>query len=70
MFDEGTLKLDNEKAILFVTNKLIVEKKLVKGHLLYVTTLERTKNLCAKDRLEKQQQRQQKRFKEYNWDTL
>ena len=40
MFDEGTLKLDNEKAILFFTNKLIVEKKSVKGHLLYVTTLE------------------------------
>ena len=61
MFDHGSLKLDNEEAILSFSNKFIVEKELVKDHLLHLTTLERTKNLHAGDRLEKRQQRQQQR---------
>ena len=47
-----------------------MEMELVKDHLLHLTTLERTKNLPAKDRLEKRQQGRQKRFKEYKWDIL
>ena len=70
MFDDGTLKLDDAEAILSFSNKFIVEKELVKDHLLHLTTLERTKNLRKKDRLEKRQQRQQKSFEEYNWGTL
>ena len=55
---------------IFLTKKIILEKELVKDHLLYLTTLESRKNLRAKDRLEKRQQRRQKRFEEYNWDTV
>ena len=69
-FDNGTLKLDDEEAISTFSNKFIVENELVKDHLLHLTTLERTKNFRAKDKLEKRQQRRQKLFEEYNWDTL
>ena len=69
MFDNGTLKLDDEEAISTFSNKFIVENELVKDHLLHLTTLEGTKNFRVKDRLEKRQQRRQKQFEEYNWNT-
>ena len=70
MFDNGSLKLDDEEAISTFLDKFIVENELVKDHLLHLTTLESTKNFRAKDRLEKWQQRRQNKFEEYNWDTL
>ena len=69
-FYNGTLRLDDEEAISTFSYKFIVENELLKDLLLHLTTLERTKNFRAKDRLEKRQQRQQKQFEEYNWDTL
>ena len=50
--------------------QLFLTNESVKDHLLHLTTLERTKNFRAKDRLETWQQRWQNKFKEYNWDTL
>ena len=70
MFDGGNLKLDDDEAISSFSTKNFVEKELVKDHLQHLTTLERMKNLHTKDRLEKQQQRWQKCFDDYDWDTL
>ena len=36
LFDDGTLKLDKEEAILSFCNKFIMEKELVKDHLLHL----------------------------------
>ena len=65
------MKLDDDEAISSFSTKCIVEKELVKDHLQHLTTLERMKNLRTKDRfIEKQQQRRQKCFDDYDWDTL
>ena len=68
--EDGTLKLTDDEAITSFSNKFIVEKELVKGYLQHLTNLERMKNIRTNDRLKKQQQRRQKGFYEYDWDTL
>lgn len=67
MFENGKLMADDEDAISSFANKFIVEKQLVKDHLVHLNTLERTRNLRSKDRLQKRQEMRNKRF---DWDSL
>ena len=69
-FNNGTLKLNDEEAISLFSEKCIVEKELAKDYLHHLTNLERMKNIRADDRLKKQQNRRQKGFQDYDWDTL
>ncbi len=70
MFENGELITDDEDTVTLFVNKFIVEKQLVKEHLAHLNVLERTRNLRSKDRLQRRQETRDKRFGDYDWDSL
>ena len=53
---------DDEDALSSFANKFIVEKQLVKDHLVHLNALERTRNFRSKDRLQKRQEMRNKQL--------